>query len=192
MEQINLKEIIISKNKDQKKKAGCSKKLFDFLYYIFFSFAVLMVLLLIIFKKYDKSVAIFAIEIIAFMIILKKIIAVAEKNITKVFVSNIHVGEVRVKVEKAILVNKHDELEYSCVPNTERSKVMCYMSFTTETRKFTLRVGYDIYRKFHIGDEVYIIKLDNKNYGDLIYRTSEYQLDETALLALNDEIIINI
>lgn len=192
MKQINLKEVVISKNKDQKKKAGCTKKFFNIIYYIILFFAILMVTFLLIFKKDSEGVVIFALKIITYMIILKVFIAVLGKVISKVFVSNIHTGAVRVRIEKATLINKHDELEYSYVPNTERSKVMCYMNFVTETREFTLRVGYDIYGKFNIGDEVYIIKLDDKNYGDLIYRTSEYRLDPTALSALNDEIIVNI
>lgn len=184
-----IEEKIKEKNADQKQKVGCLKSVINFIFYFFLAIIIIMCILIFIFKE---TIPLILIECVVFIILIKLLANFIEKKLSNVFNKNIHKGKVKINIKKCSVTNRRDELEYSYVPNTEREKAVFYLDFSNDNGNFTLRVGYDIWTKLKIGDEVYVIKINDKYYGDMIFSTQEYFLDDNYINSLENDIYINI
>ncbi len=192
MKKIILEELIKDKNKKQQKNIGCSKKISNMLFSLAFVILVSMIALVVLKNGTSEKIMLFYGKCIVFLILLKVFLNVIKNFFVKCFQKDINVGNVKVFVEKAKLVNKYEETEYSYLPNTERKKLKCYLVFQTENRKYVLEVGYGAYKKMENEKEYFLIKVNDKFYSDMIFGTSEYELDDSAKSAVGKEIIIKI
>lgn len=192
MKKILLKKTIKELNKKQKKNIGCVNSFINITFV-----AILFIIIILLFvaaqlEKNDEGLQSLLVSSIVFVIAIRVIGFFFQKVLNGVFKKNMHTGTVRVRVEKAVVTNKTSQREYSYVPLSDPHKLKCQMYFENEREKFSLNVGAITFSKHNIGDEVYIISIDNQYYGDMIFKTNQYELDEDGQNALKEEIYIKI
>ena len=96
---IIIEEKIKEKNIDQAHKAGCLKSVINFIFYFFLFIIIIMCILVFVFKK---TVPLFLIECVIFIVLIKLFANFIEKKLSNVFIKNIHKGKVKINIKLRI------------------------------------------------------------------------------------------
>lgn len=185
---IDLEETIRKKVEKTKKSLGCivfPMKLFAFI-------SILLCVVLNIFtwkntKSFNLMMPIIFSEgmFILVMFVIFKVISLVISKRNEIGKSG---DSVLVEVIEAVIINTYMETDVNFMPDTRRFDRECFFEMEILGESVKLRVGIDSYKKHNKGDNVYLIKINDSFYGDLIFDKAQYCLDDMGLKAINKKL----
>lgn len=185
---IDLEETIRKKVKKTQKSLGCivfPMKLFAFI-------SILLCVVLNIFtwkntKSFNLMMPIIFSEgiFILVMFVIFKVISLVISKRNEIGKSG---DSVLVEIIEAVIINTYMETDVNFMPDTRRFDRECFFEMEILGEFVKLRVGIDSYKKHNKGDNVYLIKINDSFYGDLIFDKEQYYLDDMGLKAINKKL----
>ena len=185
---IDLEETIRKKVKKNQKSLGC----IVFPMKLFVLISILLCVVLNIFtwkntKSFNLMMPIIFSEgmFILVMFVIFKVISLVISKRNEIGKSG---DSVLVEVIEAVIINTYMETDVNFMPDTRRFDRECFFEMEILGEFVKLRVGIDSYRKHNKGDNVYLIKINDSFYGDLIFDKAQYYLDDMGLKAINKKL----
>lgn len=185
---IDLEETIRKKVKKTQKSLGCivfPMKLFAFI-------CILLCVILNIFtwmntKSFSVMMPIIFSEcvFIVVMFVIFKVISLVIRKRNEIGKTG---DSVFVEIFEAVVTNTYMETDVNFMPDTRRFDRECFFEMEIQGETVKLRVGIDSYKKHNKGDNVYLIKINDSFYGDLIFDKQKFCLDNMGLNAINRRI----
>lgn len=97
-------------------------------------------------------------------------------------------NSVSVEVVEALITNTYMETNMNFMPDTRKFDRECFFELEMQGEFVRLRVGIDSYKKHNKGENIYLFKINDNFYGDLIFDKKHYYLDDVGLSAMNRKI----
>lgn len=192
MRKIDLKELVEKKVSKTHRNIGC----------ILFPFKMFMVMSIVAFLffnllevKNKKSISgvlpgmAFEGAVVLFAVIWMKWLASRIRKNCEIEKSGNHIC---VDVDEAEIVKVYIKETINKNPNVREQERECFFALEMEGAIVELCVGMSTYIKHNVGEKVYIIKINESYYGDLIFDQRKYYLDELGKKALEEDIKIYI
>lgn len=97
-----------------------------------------------------------------------------------------------VEVIEAVITDTYMETNVNFIPDTRKFDRECFFEMEMQGENVKLRVGIDSYKKHNKGDNVYLIKINDSFYGDLIFDKNKFCLDNRGTSAVNKKIKVSV
>lgn len=196
-QQIDIKEIIKKHNDKNKKSTGCVIGFLNIVLIFIIIIALLALFVTYLLSGFDKMidnlglVAIFLIFVILVNWGIKKLLlgksSQLNKNITEK--AKVKIVEGRI-VGHRIENNQTTNIERETTGTNRQYYREYYVQIDIGGSVKELDLGIGVYSKFKKDDEIYLIEVNGCYYSDMVFSKEEYELSESSLKALNNEIII--
>lgn len=185
---IDLEETIRKKVKKNQKSLGC----IVFPMKLFACICVLLCIVLNIFTWMNTKSFSIMLPIIFSECMFIIVMFVISKAITFVIRKRNEIGKpgdsVFVEIIEAVITNTYIETDVNFMPDTRKFERESFLEMEIQGETVKLRVGIDSYKKHNKEDNVYLIKINDSFYGDLIFDKKKYCLDNRGLNAMNKKI----
>lgn len=196
-QQIDIKEVIKKHNKTNKRGTGCILGFFNIILVFIIIICILALFITWKLSGFDtmiyflKPISVFVIFAIVVIWVIKKALLSKSSCLNNTIRENAKVKIVEGKIlgfriEDNQTTNLEREISGSNIQHDREYYIQVEMNDSINE----LNLGIDVYSKFKKDDEVYLLIVNDDYYSDMIFNKKEYELNESSLKALNNEIIV--
>lgn len=196
-QQIDIKEVIKKHNKTNKRGTGCILGFFNIILVFIIIICILALFITWKLSGFDtmiyflKPISVFVIFAIVVIWKIKKALLSKSSCLNNTIRENAKVKIVEGKIvgfriEDNQTTNLEREISGSNIQHDREYYIQVEMNDSINE----LNLGIGVYSKFKKDDEVYLFKVNDYYYSDMVFNKTEYELNESSLKALNNEIIV--
>ncbi len=196
-QQIDIKEVIKKHNKTNKRGTGCILGFFNIILVFIIIICILALFITWKLSGFDtmiyflKPISVFVIFAIAVIFRIKKVLLSKSSRLNNTIRENAKVKIVEGKIlgfriEDNQTTNLEREISGLNIQHDREYYIQVEMNDSINE----LNLGIGVYSKFKKDDEVYLLIVNDDYYSDMIFNKKQYELNESSLKALNNEIIV--